>query len=167
MGHDHHGALARLALALLVDAQPQRVLGRIRMQADDVAKLLDEEQVGRELEALGAMRLQPKQLEVAVHAGGREAGLAGNRSHVPVRGPVGRFGVQRLVDQFGHTPVVDCARLAGAQYAVQAFQTPCQEAGPPFADCRARPLQSLGDHATGLTRGRRQHDAGVRRQRRR
>jgi hypothetical protein len=38
---------------LLVDTQHDRPLGRIEVQADDVTNLLDEQRVGRELEALG------------------------------------------------------------------------------------------------------------------
>jgi hypothetical protein len=52
-------ALERLALALLVDADDQRVVGRTQVQADDVAQLLDEERVVGQLEALGAVGLQP------------------------------------------------------------------------------------------------------------
>src|SRR6267378_8707939 len=53
-------ALERLYLALLINTQHQRMIRRIEVQADDVAHLLDEERVARELEALRAVRLQPK-----------------------------------------------------------------------------------------------------------
>ena len=56
-------ALQRLALALLVDAKHQRVLRRAHVQADDVAKLLDEERIGGELEGLAAVRRSPKSLK--------------------------------------------------------------------------------------------------------
>ena len=51
--------LERLALALLVDTDDQRVVRRAQVQADDVAQLLDEERVVGQLEALGAVGLQP------------------------------------------------------------------------------------------------------------
>jgi len=59
--------LQRLHLAFLVHAQDQRLVGRIQLQTHDVADLLYGEPVGGELEALGAMRLQAEQREVATH----------------------------------------------------------------------------------------------------
>src|ERR1035437_2633473 len=50
---DRPEAGKRLDLALLVDTTHDRPLGWIEVQANDVANLLDEEGVGRELEALG------------------------------------------------------------------------------------------------------------------
>ena len=43
------------------------MIGRIEIEADDVADLLDEKGIGGELEALGPMRLDAEQLEVALH----------------------------------------------------------------------------------------------------
>ena len=99
--HRQHrlGALQRLALALLVHADHQRVVRRAQVQADHVAQLLDEERIGGQLEALGAMRLQAEQLEVALHAGLGDTGLGGHRAHAPVRRAIGRLGVQRRLDQ--------------------------------------------------------------------
>ena len=56
-----------LDLALFVNAEHQRVVGRVQIQAYHVANLLDEERIGREFEAARAMRLQRKGLEQAVH----------------------------------------------------------------------------------------------------
>jgi hypothetical protein len=64
-----------LNLALLIHAQNQRLVGRIEVKADDVAHLFDEERIGREFERLAAVRLQPKQVEKAVDAAFRDAGL--------------------------------------------------------------------------------------------
>ena len=44
------GAIERLNLRLLVHAQDHRVVGRVEVQPDDVAHLLDEERVGGQLE---------------------------------------------------------------------------------------------------------------------
>src|SRR5690606_12926842 len=56
--HRQHwlGALERLTLTLLIDTQNQRMIGRVQIQPDDVAHLLDEERIVRELEALRAVR---------------------------------------------------------------------------------------------------------------
>lgn len=47
--HRQHGlgALQRLALALLIHARNQRVLGWIEIQTRHVAQLLDEQRIGR------------------------------------------------------------------------------------------------------------------------
>src|SRR6185369_11444934 len=74
-------ALEGLALALLVDAQHQGVLRRTQVKANDVAQLLDEERIGRELEGLAAMRLKPEELEVAMNARGRDLRLGGHGTH--------------------------------------------------------------------------------------
>ena len=78
------GALQRLNLALFVHAQDQRLVRRVEVEADYVANLLDEERIGGELKALGAMRLQSKQREVARHCSFGDAGLPGHRAHAPV-----------------------------------------------------------------------------------
>src|SRR5664279_4219839 len=62
---DRLGALQGLHLALLVHAQYQRVVGRIKIQPNDVADLFDEERVGGQLKALAAMWLQTEEREVA------------------------------------------------------------------------------------------------------
>lgn len=65
-------ALQRLALALLVYADHQRVVRRAQVQAHHVTQLLDEERVVGQFEALGAMGLlQAEELEVACNAGRR------------------------------------------------------------------------------------------------
>jgi hypothetical protein len=61
------GTLERLNLAFFIDAQHHRVIRRIEVETDDVAHLLDELRVGRELEASGAVRLDPEQPQIALH----------------------------------------------------------------------------------------------------
>jgi hypothetical protein len=51
-----------LNLALFIDAQDQRMLRRRQIEADDIAHLLDKQRIGRELEGLGAMRLEVESL---------------------------------------------------------------------------------------------------------
>lgn len=64
------GALQGLYLTLLAHARHQRIIRRVEIQTDDVAHLLDEERIGGELEALGAMRLRVEPRHVAVDGGG-------------------------------------------------------------------------------------------------
>ena len=49
-GQEGLGALQGLALALLVDAQDQGMVGRMKVEADDIMDLLDEEGIGGEPE---------------------------------------------------------------------------------------------------------------------
>src|SRR5258708_3934924 len=51
-------AIARLDLALLIDRENDRMGGRIDIEADDVAQLVDKLRVGGELELFHSMRLQ-------------------------------------------------------------------------------------------------------------
>jgi hypothetical protein len=63
-----HGlrTIERLDLAFFIDAEDERLVGRIEIEADHIAQLLDEEGIGRELEAAGPVRLQPEDLEDAM-----------------------------------------------------------------------------------------------------
>src|SRR3984893_4426054 len=60
-------AVERLDLALLVDTQYDRSLGRIEVKPDDITHLFDKQRIGRELECVGAMGLQSKRLADAVY----------------------------------------------------------------------------------------------------
>ena len=55
---DRLGALQRLALGLFIHADHHGVLGRVQVQAHDVADLGVQLRVGGELEPLSAVRLQ-------------------------------------------------------------------------------------------------------------
>ena len=51
------GAIERLDLRLLIDAQHQGMVGRIELEPDDVAHLGDKQRVSGQLESLQAVRL--------------------------------------------------------------------------------------------------------------
>jgi hypothetical protein len=53
-------------------AQHQCIVGRIEVQAHDVAPLLHEERIGGKLEALGAMRLQTEQKALYIDCGKKD-----------------------------------------------------------------------------------------------
>jgi len=57
---DRLEAVECLDLGLLVDAEHDGAFGGIEVQADDVTDLVDEEGVGRELERLGPVGLEPE-----------------------------------------------------------------------------------------------------------
>ena len=60
--HRQHGlrAIQRLNLRFLIDTEHDGMRRRMHVQADDVPHLVDEQRIGRQLERLGAMRLQAK-----------------------------------------------------------------------------------------------------------
>src|SRR3546814_19565472 len=80
--HRQHrlAAVERLDLALFIDAQDQRTLGRRQVEPDNVAHLLDEQGISRELEALRTVRLKAKGFPDAMD------------------------GRRRVVDGFSHRP---------------------------------------------------------------
>ena len=55
-------AVQRLNLSLFIDRQEQRAIGRAQVQPDDVAHLVNEQRILRQLEGVHAMRLQGKGL---------------------------------------------------------------------------------------------------------
>ena len=58
--HGQHrlAAVQRLDLRLLIHAEDHGSLGRIQVQTHDIADLLDQKGIGRQLEVRGPMRLQ-------------------------------------------------------------------------------------------------------------
>ncbi len=167
--HGQHGlcSLQGLALALLVHADDQRVVGRAQVQANDVAQLLDEERVVGQLEAFGAMGLQAEELEVARHAALGDASLGGHRAHAPVRRAVDRLGMQGGLDQLRHAFVVDGSRLARAHVVVQAGNAAIDKARSPLAHRGHAQLEPLGDVLVLFTARTVQNDARTHAQRRR
>jgi len=65
---DRRRAIERLDLGLLVDARHDGGLRRVEVEPDDVAHLVDELRVGRELEGLGLVPLQPERSPDALTA---------------------------------------------------------------------------------------------------
>src|SRR6201998_3150494 len=55
-----------LNLRLLIDAQHQRVMGRIQIQSDNIPHLVDQQWVAGKLKALRTMRLQPEARQKAL-----------------------------------------------------------------------------------------------------
>lgn len=123
-------ALKGLNLALLVDAQHQRVFRRIQVQTDHIPHFLHEERIGRELEGLGAVRLQAEQADVAVHRTFGNARLRRQAAHRPVRRRLG-LTLQSLVDQGRNPIVIVRARSSGSQFIVQSRDAVLPVSAPP------------------------------------
>ena len=147
-------AVERLDLALLVERDGHRVLGRVHVEAHDVLDLLGELGIVGTLEGANAVRLQPMRLPQAVH--GAQADADGFGAAGPMRDVAGRFGagqVHNLGDDLGRKRSV--ARLA-RPLAQQAFDTllgvtrlPAPDRGS--ADARAQ-RHFLHGQAVGRTK---------------
>jgi hypothetical protein len=133
--HRQHGlrALQRLNLALFVDAQDDRVIRRVEVQPDDVPNLLDEQRVGRQLEAPGAVRLDPEQPEVALHRAFRDPAGRGRATDAPVRTDA-RAALQDRRQQVRHRLVIMAARAPGPLLTVEPGQTLLEEPLAPVTD---------------------------------
>ena len=96
--------------ALLVDAQDHGMVGRVEVEADDVADLLDEEGIGGELEVLLPVGLEVEGGPETLDRGLRDPGGFGHGTAGPVRAAVGGTDLERLLDQYHDGVVRDGAR---------------------------------------------------------
>ena len=87
-------AIERLYLALLVDAEHQRPIGRRQVKTDNVADLVDEQRIAGKLECLRAMGLQSESGPDPSDRRVRKAGLAAIER---IDQCVASFGVERRV----------------------------------------------------------------------
>ena len=171
LGHARHHrqdrllAVERLDLAFLVDAKDKRPVGRREVKADDIAHLVDEQRIARQLEGLAAVRLQAERRPHPADRRMRKAGLSRHRTDRPVR-RVGRRGAQRPLDHGGNLIVVDGSRPARASLVEQALDSDPSGSGgatcQPYA--RARP-SSARDRLAGEAVRTSQNDPAPLRQR--
>ncbi len=75
------------------------MVGRVEVEADDVADLLGEEGIGGEREVLLAVGLKVEGGPEALDRGLRDPGGFGHGTTGPVRTAVGRPGLERLLQQ--------------------------------------------------------------------
>lgn len=138
------GALEGLALALLIDAQNQRVGGGIQIESDDVADLLDKEGIIGEFEGAKAVRLESKGAPDPLNGRLGDPGLS---RHVPAT-PLG-LGVGLLVQCFMQQPgdlfVGYAAGAARSQIVVQGLHAAGDESPAPLSDRGLRQAQPLGN----------------------
>ena len=126
------GAIERLDLALLIGAQHQGSFGRVEIQADDVAHLLDQLWIGRQFEGFTAMRLQTKGSPDPVDRLSGHTSLHRHRADAPVRG-ITRGGLQRLDNHFLDLIIADAPRCAAPRFVQQTSCAFGNEPGTPFA----------------------------------
>jgi hypothetical protein len=121
--------------------------------------------IGRQLEAVAAMGLEPECLQEAMHAGLGDAGFGGQAAYAPMGGAILGPGVQGRVEKLRDALVVDRARLARAQLVVQALDPAGDEAPAPLAHRGVGGGEAPRDRAAGRARGAREHHVGALHQR--
>ena len=106
-------AIEGLDLALLVDAENKRPVGRREIKADDIAHLVDEQRIVRQLECLATVRLLAERRPHPAHRGVRKAGLL----YLEPADQIGRAfdmtapGCRALQRQEGLGQMHECLRL--------------------------------------------------------
>ena len=83
-GQQRLGAVERLDLRLLVDAQNHRALRRMEIEAYDIAHLLDEQGIAGQLEGLDTVRLEGEGLPDATDRCRAEPARPGHRARAPM-----------------------------------------------------------------------------------
>jgi hypothetical protein len=120
--------------SLLIHAEDKCSAGRGKVKTDDIAYLVDEQRIIRQLECLAAVRLQP---ERHPHPADRAVGKASFRRHRadrPVR-RVCRGRAQCPLDHGSNLIVVDSSRSAGSSFVEQTFAAILQKSTTPLANC--------------------------------
>ena len=132
-----------LNLRFFIDTQHQGMIGRVEIQPDDIAHLLDQQRVGRQREGLRAMRLQATG---PPDAGDRPVTQAGRLRQRP-GAPVGRSVRGRLqgADDHGLDGVIgDGPWGTWARFVQQPVHAARHKAGAPAAHHLGRDTQLLG-----------------------
>jgi len=153
-----------LDLGLLIHAQHHGSLGRVQVEPDDVADLVDELRIFGELPGLLAVRLQPERPPDAQHRRLRQADLARHRPGRPVRGVLGR-ALQRLDDHLLDLLVGDRARPSGTRLVDEAVEAVLHKARTPLTGHIAMDSELAGDLRVVASVGRQQHDPRAQRER--
>src|SRR5579859_862781 len=155
---DRLSSVQSLDLALLIDAKDQCPIGRIQIQADDIADLFDELGIVGEFEGFDAMRLESKGVPDA-----RDRGIADSRPGGQGAGaPMGRVlghgfqsGGHNLLDLL----VAEGARSTGAGFVQESGQTTLHETLAPFPDGGIGEAEVMRDLTAGMAIRTAQDDA--------
>ena len=151
------GPVQRLHLGLLIHAQHQGGLGWVEVQPDDVADLVDELRIGRELERLGEMRLEPERPPDPADRGLVQPQGPRQRPGRPMGG-IGGGGLQGGDDDPFDVLVGELARGARTGLVHQALQPAGHKPRAPLDDRGPGHAEVLGDLGIASTFGAGQHD---------
>ena len=163
-GQKRSGAVQGLDLGLLVYAQDQRPVRRVEIEPHNIPHLLNEEGIRRQLEGLGAVRLQREGTPDATHRVVAQTGTPGHGPGAPVGGVLGG-GLQGQRNHPLNVGIVNHTGATAARLVQQAVQPLFQESGPPFPH-RVNTYPQLGGHrGVAPAIGTGQNDSGPQGQR--
>lgn len=152
-------ARQRLDLRLLIDAQHYGTMRRSQVQADHVPDLVDEGGIGRELEGVGPVRLQPEGAPDPRDHALAHADPPGHGAGRPVGGVLW-LALQRECDYLFDGRVLDGTWRTGAGQIDEAIEAMGEEAGAPRRDAHSADAEITSNTTVGRSRlGAGQHDA--------
>ena len=134
---DRLGPLESLNLRFLIEREHHRIGGRIHVQTDDVADLLDELRVRRQLEGFGDVRFETKRPPDATDGRVAHARRRRHGAGTPVRFP-GRRGLKGLHDHRLDVVVSNRAGCPHPGLVIQARESAIDEPATPLAHGRIR-----------------------------
>src|SRR5215467_8594721 len=123
---DRLSAVQGLNLALLVNAEHQRMIGRVEIEAGNVSYLFHEERIVGELEGACTMGLNRKDLKQPVHGGFGDSTGPCRLPNRPVRSRL-RCARQSAFQQSGDLLIFNGARTAGTKFIIQTLHTPLEK----------------------------------------
>src|ERR1019366_243343 len=162
-GQQRRGALQCLNLALLVHAQHQGTVGRMEVEADDVANFVDKQRVAAQLESVAAMGLQRKSAPDPADAALAEAGRLGQGARGPMSGGV-RLAFQSARQHAFDFGIAQATPGAGARFIEQSIEAEKNKALPPLAHGSQCDMHAASDLGVAPPLGAEQYDAGAQRQ---
>lgn len=132
-------AIQRLDAGLLIHAEHHRVLRRVHVDANDVADLVHELRIRRQLEPVGQPRLETERLPDPTHRRRRDPGLRGQVTRRPMC-RVGRGFFQGSDHDRFDISIADRARRSGPRFVDQPIESGLEEPLTPLEHrCRVHP----------------------------
>jgi len=159
-GEERLAPLQRLDLALFINREDERFIGRVEIEADDISDLLDEEWIGGELEMLRSVRLYAKEGEVALHSALADAGLPGDASNAPVSGVAGLLS-EHSAKHLGNFIFFMSAGSPGPGYIIETREAILPEPIAAVADKREADAHRFGNATVCGTPGGEKNDPGA------
>ena len=155
------GAVQRLDLALLIHAQDHGVLGRIKIQTDNIADFFDEKGIIGDFKMALPMGLKAKGAPDPLDGGPRDLRFLGDRARRPV-GPVCRLGLKGLSDKLRDSFIGDRAGATRTEFIVKASYSLLLITSTPTADGVGTVTDFPGDLLIRDTISRHHYDSGTR-----
>ena len=142
-------AIKRLNLALFVDAEHQRVIGRVHIEANHILQLRDKIGIVRQLERLEQMRLQAVGMPDALHRRLADSAELGHAAAAPLRGL--RWSALRPGNNLGCLGVRQRRETPPARTVViKSLDTAFGKAPPPIDHGRTRGVEFPGQRVVRL-----------------